>query len=227
MVQGRQEDLASTYVLFPHPRIRVSIIQTSRGDRGGLYFCKGKQQLQAGKVGTNLYTTGLGVIWRTESQGMHNFMLPHLVHTESELSSSQSQLRLFLAKFLSKVQASPSKVRAVLAKSEQKKKFLKFFLCNGIIYIYHSDQIFELSSNIMYGVIYHSNQIFELSLNILVAQSSGAGIFWLLSNLVMLYLIQVQTSCEPMPMSWNQGLLGAPPPDPWLHPNISVGCTTS
>ena len=35
------------------------------------------------------------------------------------------------------------------------------------------------------------------------------------------------TSCEPMPMSWIQGLLGALPLDPWLHLNISVGCATS
>ena len=41
---GGQEDLASTYGV-----IKVSLIWTSRGDRGGLYFCKGKQQLQAGE----------------------------------------------------------------------------------------------------------------------------------------------------------------------------------
>ena len=33
--------------------------------------------------------------------------------------------------------------------------------------------------------------------------------------------------CSPMPMSQIQGLLGALPLDPWLHPNISLGCTTS
>ena len=51
--------------VVPLPRIRVSLIWTSRGDRGKLYFCKGKQQLQVGEVGTNwkeLYTTGLRVI---------------------------------------------------------------------------------------------------------------------------------------------------------------------
>ena len=65
---GRQEDLTSTYVLHPRPRIRVSSIQTSRGDRGGLYFCKGKQQLQAREAGTNwkgFYTTTLRVIQLT------------------------------------------------------------------------------------------------------------------------------------------------------------------
>ena len=39
---GRQEDLASTYVLCLCPRIKVSLIYTSRGDRGGLCFHKGK-----------------------------------------------------------------------------------------------------------------------------------------------------------------------------------------
>ena len=36
-----------------------------------------------------------------------------------------------------------------------------------------------------------------------------------------------RTSHEPTPMSQIQGLPGAPPLDPWLHPNISFGCTTS
>jgi hypothetical protein len=48
-------------------------------------------------------------------------------------------------------------------------------------------------------------------------------------------IILRMTSHEPMPMAWGslrlptplawiQGLPGAPPPDPWLHPNIDVGC---
>ena len=32
---------------------------------------------------------------------------------------------------------------------------------------------------------------------------------------------------SPTPTSQIQGLPGALPPDPWLHPNISVGCATS
>ena len=36
-----------------------------------------------------------------------------------------------------------------------------------------------------------------------------------------------RTSHEPVPSAQIQGLPGALPPDPWLHPNISVGCTTS
>ena len=40
-------------------------------------------------------------------------------------------------------------------------------------------------------------------------------------------LLIYRTRHEPMPMSWIQGLPGAPPLDPWLHPNISVGCATS
>ena len=31
--------------------------------------------------------------------------------------------------------------------------------------------------------------------------------------------------CSPTPAAWIQGLLRALPPDPWLHPNISLGCT--
>ena len=30
--------------------------------------------------------------------------------------------------------------------------------------------------------------------------------------------------CSPTPPAQIQGFLGAPPPDPWLHPNIGVGC---
>ena len=33
--------------------------------------------------------------------------------------------------------------------------------------------------------------------------------------------------CSPTPLAWIQGLLGALPPDPWLHPNISLGFTES
>ena len=51
-------------------------------------------------------------------------------------------------------------------------------------------------------------------------------------------LLIYRTSREPVPSAWDslcsptptsriQGLLGALPPDPWLHPNISVGCATS
>jgi hypothetical protein len=36
-----------------------------------------------------------------------------------------------------------------------------------------------------------------------------------------------KTSREPTPLARIQGLPGAPPPDPWLHPNISLGCTLS
>jgi hypothetical protein len=32
---------------------------------------------------------------------------------------------------------------------------------------------------------------------------------------------------SPTPSARIQGLPGAPPPDPWLHPNISVGCALS
>ena len=32
---------------------------------------------------------------------------------------------------------------------------------------------------------------------------------------------------SPTPASRIQGLPGAPPPDPWLHPNINVGCALS
>jgi hypothetical protein len=32
---------------------------------------------------------------------------------------------------------------------------------------------------------------------------------------------------SPMPAARIQGLPGAPPPDPWLHPNIDVGCALS
>jgi hypothetical protein len=37
----------------------------------------------------------------------------------------------------------------------------------------------------------------------------------------------IRTSREPVPMAWIQGLPRAPPPDPWLHPNINVGCALS
>ena len=30
---------------------------------------------------------------------------------------------------------------------------------------------------------------------------------------------------SPTPSAQIQGLLGAEPQDPWLHPNISLGCT--
>ena len=40
-------------------------------------------------------------------------------------------------------------------------------------------------------------------------------------------LLIYRTSREPTPTSQIQGLLGAPPLDPWLHPNISFGCATS
>ena len=42
-----------------------------------------------------------------------------------------------------------------------------------------------------------------------------------------LSLNNIVTSREPMPASRIQGLPGALPPDPWLHPNISVGCALS
>ena len=48
----------------------------------------------------------------------------------------------------------------------------------------------------------------------------------------------IGTSREPVPTAWGslrspissaqiQGLPGAPPPDPWLHPNITIGYALS